>query len=152
MLVRAVPGIVDYQRGATLTNAITGLVPRFLWPDKPVLNLGEFATQVIFQSQSVSNSPLTDVGEFYLNFGVAGVPIGMFFWGAFFRAVYAYSRRCSASTIFQALMYLAVFPTLLFAQTGIGSVFVALTRIIPFTMGVMWLLSRGADGLLAQER
>lgn len=152
MVVSVVPSILDYQRGATLMNAVVGLVPRFLWPEKPVLNLGMFATEVIFGSRSVTNTPLTDIGEFYLNFGTFGVPIGMFLLGAFFRSVYVYTHRCNESSVFRALLYLAVLPQLLFAQTGVGGTLVALTRLFPLMLGVMWFLSLSPGHPLTRKK
>jgi len=142
LLTSMVPSILPYQSGQTLMLGIWGFIPRFLWPDKPVLNMGSYATTVIFSSSSSSNTPLTDIGEFYLNYGLAGVLIGMFALGALFRSVYLYCKSLiEFDAITGSLMYLSLFSSLVFLQTGVGSITTALTRIVPLTIVTEWFLT-----------
>jgi len=145
MVIRYVPEVVEFQRGTTLSLIFVGFIPRPLWPDKPILKLGRFMTTDIVRSDSPTSKPVTDVGEFYLNYGTFGVPIGMFLLGMTFRAVYAYVWRSNKSRIFQTMYYLAVFPIMLFnPQSGVASVFVAMVRTTLVMLIVMFFLSRGA--------
>lgn len=74
---------VDYRYGATVLDAALALIPRAIWPDKPVQagsgNLVSDATGVPFaQGTSVG---VGQVLEFYFNFGTIGVVVGLFLWG-----------------------------------------------------------------------
>jgi len=145
MVIRYVPEVVEFQRGTTLNLIFAGFIPRPIWPDKPVLKLGRFMTTDIVGSDSPTSKPVTDVGEFYLNYGILGVPIGMFLLGMTFRAIYAYVWRSYKSRIFQTMYYLAVFPIMLFnPHSGVASVFVALVRTTLVVLVVTFFLSRGA--------
>jgi hypothetical protein len=56
------------------------LVPRFLWPGKPVLNKGVRLSIVLGRGGQTS-SALTPIGDLYAVYGTQGVVIGMFVWG-----------------------------------------------------------------------
>jgi hypothetical protein len=76
-------GRVGYARGETLLQAAINLVPRVIWPDKPIRaggnKLVSSFTGIIF-----ANGTTVGVGqlmEFYINFGTSGVVIGFFTLG-----------------------------------------------------------------------
>lgn len=127
MILYRVPFYINYT--STLwPNIVAAFVPRLLWPDKPVLVLGRYMVNVILGSPSSSNAPITNIGEFYLNFGTFWVPIGMLILGVFFRLIYEYLRVATPSRILQGALYLAVFPAMLFLSTGIASFPASITR------------------------
>jgi hypothetical protein len=79
----------DFANGETVWSALVALVPRALWPDKPVvagsgdlvshytgLHFGEFTSVGIGQ-----------VLEFYINFGTIGVIVGFLLLGAILTTV-----------------------------------------------------------------
>jgi len=73
----------DYARGETLWDALLALIPRALWPDKPIEagsgNLASRYTGVDFaEGTSVG---VGQVLEFYLNFGTLGVIVGFIVMG-----------------------------------------------------------------------
>ena len=139
LIVNIVPSMIKYQQGDTLMSAFYGLIPRLLWPNKPELNLGGYVTLVIFGSKSMGNTPLTDIGEFYLNFGFYGVLAGMFILGFLFRSVYWYCLK--EPNLHLYALYLLIFPILLFGQTGVGGIPVALSRVIPLSWLVTWFIN-----------
>lgn len=73
----------DYARGGTLWDAILALIPRALWPDKPITaGSGYLVTQIT----GIEFDKNTSVGvgqtmEFYANFGTLGVVIGFMIMG-----------------------------------------------------------------------
>jgi hypothetical protein len=76
-------GKSELKSGATLTDAVIAIVPRAIWPDKPVRagsgDLVADATGVPFaQGTSVG---VGQVLEFYINFGTPAVIIGELLWG-----------------------------------------------------------------------
>lgn len=142
MVVHAVPDTVEFQHGRTLISIITGFIPRIVWLDKPNLNLGRFMVTDILQSNNKNSEPITAIGEFYLNFGLLAVPVGMFLLGMFYRACYAYVWRCHNSRIIQAMFYLAIFPNLLFgSNSGIASTLIDFVRDLLIVAAITWFLS-----------
>ena len=71
-----------YQRGETMRYATYAFIPRFLWPDKPVLSRGAWFYAYVGgsprESEATSSLGITAVGELYWNFGLGGVLAGMF--------------------------------------------------------------------------
>ena len=77
-------GARDFARGETLKDAALALVPRAIWPDKPVY---AGSPQVVATYTGMSFAVGTSVGigqvmEFYVNFGSMGVVIGFIVLGA----------------------------------------------------------------------
>jgi hypothetical protein len=57
------------------------LVPRFLWPGKPVLNKGQRLSILLGRPDTTSSAP-TPIGDMYALYGTYGVVLSMLFWGA----------------------------------------------------------------------
>lgn len=77
-------GRSDYAYGSTLGDAFLALIPRIIWPDKPIQSGGsglvtKYTGIIIFGSTSVG---LGQVLEFYINFGTFGVVIGYIILGS----------------------------------------------------------------------
>lgn len=77
-----------FYNGATLSYLGTAFIPRFLWPEKPIIAKGSwFAVRIgqayIKRDGLSSNSVnMTVPGELYLNFGWLGVIFGCTLFGA----------------------------------------------------------------------
>jgi hypothetical protein len=76
-------GQVDYLYGRSVRDALFAVVPRFLWPDKPVFG---GSPAVVSEMTGLSLSPTTSFGvgnvmEFQINFGTPGVVIGFLLLG-----------------------------------------------------------------------
>jgi len=70
--------------GYTYWYGIEVAVPRFINPDKPLLNIGNDVAHrygFISTTDHLTNVSVSQVGEMYMNFGVLGVVIGMGLWG-----------------------------------------------------------------------
>ena len=76
--------------GTTLSYMTYAFIPRFLWPEKPLIQIGAwFATEIGLgwkdKSGKYHNSiNMTVPGEFYLNFGFVGVITGCLIFGFIF--------------------------------------------------------------------
>lgn len=74
--------------GKASVPLLAALIPRFLWPDKPQIQLGAwFALEIGAGSRTSSGTVNNSVnmsipGQFYLDFGWIGLAIGCFFFGA----------------------------------------------------------------------
>jgi len=73
----------NFARGDTLWDALLALIPRALWPEKPITagsgNLVSRYTGIDFASGT--SVGVGQVMEFYLNFGTPGVLIGFIIMG-----------------------------------------------------------------------
>lgn len=84
-----------YLHGATLKYMAFVFVPRFIWPNKPVVAEGGwFAWRIgqalIKPNGNYSNSiNMTIAGELFLNFGPWGAVVGCFAYGAVFAAFWS---------------------------------------------------------------
>lgn len=72
-----------FANGRTLTDALIALVPRVLWPDKPMMAgsgniVSEFTGMRFAEGTSVG---VGQVMELYINFGLTGVFIGLAVFG-----------------------------------------------------------------------
>lgn len=78
-----------FYDGRASAPIIVALIPRFLWPDKPKIQLGAwFALEIGAGYKNdlglINNSiNMTVAGELYLDFGWLGVIIGSLLFGAF---------------------------------------------------------------------
>lgn len=61
------------QPGSTLENAYAAFIPRFLWPDKPIMTTLGSDFNLMARGSDVSSSSPTLAGEAYWNFGWLGV-------------------------------------------------------------------------------
>jgi hypothetical protein len=86
VIVRDAGRTVPFQHGWSLGYVVIGYVPRLLWPDKPVITIGQWVTDHFGGGPEVtSNTGPSWVGEFYFNFGWWGVIVGMGLLGIWFR-------------------------------------------------------------------
>src|ERR1035441_4127010 len=75
--------MADYLGGDSVRQGLLSLVPRVLWPEKPVF---AGSPQIVSKMTGLHLSPTTSFGvgnvmEFQINFGVPGVVIGFFVLG-----------------------------------------------------------------------
>lgn len=87
-VVETTPDLIPYWGGQTYTFLFASVVPRFLWPEKPEAGFGnEFGRRYGFlhprNFETTINLPW--LTEFYMNYGAAGVIVGMALVGAGFR-------------------------------------------------------------------
>jgi hypothetical protein len=78
-----------FVHGETLWAAVLGVIPRLVWPSKPMTGgSGDLATR--FTGLTFGEGTSVGVGpvmEFYANFGTAGIVVGFFFLGALIGAM-----------------------------------------------------------------
>jgi hypothetical protein len=90
------PEYVPFAWGKTYVSLFTIWVPRFLWPEKPMSSVGNVWAHwygLLGPNDFSSSYNLPWIVEFYVNFGVPGVLIGMFLCGLGFAWLKA--RLCS---------------------------------------------------------
>jgi hypothetical protein len=108
-----------YARGDTFWDALLALIPRALWPDKPIAagsgNLASRYTGVDFaEGTSVG---VGQVLEFYLNFGTPGVVVGFIIMGVFVSALdWQAAERLARSDLHGFVLWFL--PGIAFLQVG----------------------------------
>lgn len=89
-LVNRYPSIYPYIYGQSFLYTFILFIPRILWkakPKNPFLDIIENALNV---SARTAGTSLANIGEFYANFGIIGVVVGMFLLGRVMRWVRDY--------------------------------------------------------------
>ena len=66
----------------------TSLIPRVIWPDKPVVSDPRKYSELYFDFGG-SSYAITPMGDLLRNYGIVGIPIGMFLIGLILRFIYA---------------------------------------------------------------
>lgn len=76
-------GIVDFYRGRTVVEALMAIVPRALWPEKPVYGGSPkiIETMTGFKVAKGTSYGVGNVMEFYINFGIPSLVIGFLIIG-----------------------------------------------------------------------
>jgi hypothetical protein len=89
-VVDSTPLAVPYWNGSSYVSLPQSLVPRALWPDKPVKDLGQrFAHRyaIIDPSDRTTSINFPQLIEMYCNFGIPGVFLGMLLFGILVRSL-----------------------------------------------------------------
>lgn len=88
-IIEAVPKKLEYQYGESFFTWIFAPIPRALWKEKPVVRVGPVLGERIFQREVIRTGvPPGFIGELYWNFGIIGVPFGMYFLGFWLKFLY----------------------------------------------------------------
>jgi hypothetical protein len=120
------------------------VVPRALWPDKPVLEEGiEFSRTYWEIPPAVRTStPPTQIGDLYRNFGVPGVLVGLFAWGA---VVAGFTRLCRRwrSARLEMIYLVAVLFWIPFVEAVLPELIATVSKGLPVAAAVAWFLLPG---------
>jgi oligosaccharide repeat unit polymerase len=157
-IVHEISNGMPYQWGKTYYEAPLVLIPRALYPDRP-MTASQWYTAKFFPevATQLGGRPLFFLGEAYLNFGVFGPPALMFLAGVGCRVVYSYlqKNRFSAEA---ALIYAAILgciPSAIridFATT----LKVSIASTLPIILYVIWfsrantLVHEGPSGAIRE--
>jgi len=90
VVVRDTPAVFPHTGGSALPEAVAlALIPRVVWPDKPVLDAATTFPQLYLKQVTGSRSGTgpSHFGDLYRNFGLLGVLLGMGIFGAVFAAL-----------------------------------------------------------------
>lgn len=152
--INQVSNIVDLTKkdgfywGSSLDYLAYAFIPRFIWPNKPIIARGNWFAQRIGHfgiraDGSASNSiNMTRVGELYLNFGYSGVFLGTWIF------TWLLSQMWKASQLQSGRLYIfGIFFGFYLYNQAIGD-FGADMQIL-VTMTATYLLLLGIDRLFA---
>lgn len=85
--VRVTPALVPFAHGETLYSAMLAIIPRAVWPDKPVVGgSGQYVSRhTMLEFGAGTSVGMGQVLELYVNFGSTCVLVGLFALGAMLR-------------------------------------------------------------------
>ncbi len=153
-VIRDVGHTVDYERGRTLVlGPISVLIPRVLWPGKPVISLGgEFGQRfhLIHPLDDRTAIAPTLVGELYWNWGVPAVLLGMGVAGISLRWFYEHWGRHAWVDPVRGGFYVSLLVHVMHFETNTGQ-WVAGFFKIWLVVGGALLVGRGL-GLVVPAR
>jgi hypothetical protein len=130
-VMRDTPSVFAHTRGSALPEAVAiALVPRVLWPEKPVLDAGRSFPQLYLKqpASSRSNTGPSHFGDLYRNFGLLGVILGMGAFGAAFAALGRLAERGGLRTLLIITFTLTV---LTLAEDSLAVGIVTFARVMP---------------------
>jgi hypothetical protein len=91
-----------------IKDLLWGFVPRFIWPDKPIISEFPIKFGIIYFNNPNSAyiwSAMTVMGDLYRNFGFIGLFIGMSILGVTLRVLYSWLIERKANGPFNFLLY-----------------------------------------------
>ncbi len=86
LVLSKTPDLVPYQHGAGYSRLLINLIPRFLWPDKPTVNVNNQFFQVAYGLTDTRDLSHVSIAcgfeaEGYMNYGWPGVVAESLFVG-----------------------------------------------------------------------
>lgn len=79
--------VFNYLYGSSFLNNFIGIIPRFMWPEKPIVSTAVYLSEKYYHDTS-RGRPFTTLGEWYINFGWIGPLIGGFIFGKVIKLMY----------------------------------------------------------------
>lgn len=106
-------------------NVLTAFIPRFVWPDKPIISNARGLAALYF-GNPYSSYATTPFGDLLRNFGPIGIPVGMAILGIVLAAIYQLVAQ-QPTTTWRAGLYYALLTCVSY-EGFYGSVFPAMIR------------------------
>jgi hypothetical protein len=129
--------------GASMEYLKAVFIPRFLWPDKPMMSRGYWFSAYVgvseYEDEHNSSTAISPAGEMYWNFGIPGVVVGLFIMGGLFGILWRFSGTNPFERAWTALAY--GFATLYIGGieadcTGVCVVLIAMFLLLGVGIGV----------------
>jgi oligosaccharide repeat unit polymerase len=139
LVVENTPGIATFQYGAVLGRTVLDLVPRALWPSKP-LGIGNYFMEVFFPEMFLTNTVTPGLfGILYLDAGLIGIALGCLALGFAMRALFL-GHNYSTGPSIATLVYVFAFPNIVnVMQSGAHTVLLTLIWSSPPILLVLFL-------------
>ena len=136
------PKIIPYWEGYSYKILLTKLVPRIFWENKPSDTLGnEFGVRynVLVDNPTTSwNMPV--LNEFYVNFGIIGIVLGMFFLGALYNLV-SLNLNYSHNNYLFLISFITLYP-LFYLESHLSLTFGAVVQTFLFLYLIIFLYKK----------
>jgi len=106
-----------FQLGSTMTDLYYAFIPRIIWPEKPVVSRGAWFTTYLgmapSEAEATTSTGMTTFGEWYWNFGIPGVIVGMFLTGALLSGLWRLAGSNPIHDPASMVLYVAVILNIL---------------------------------------
>lgn len=128
--------------------------PRFLWENKPAsmnANGNNFGHEigVLSDFDFKTSVGATLIGDWYLNFGLFGIIMGMFLMGVIFRAIYNYFIKNTELSLSGVMFYAVIWVQIIKGmEDWIAPVYVGILRSIIILLFIHFLLVKNKTRLL----
>jgi hypothetical protein len=121
MLEQVYPEMLDYTWGMDHLEILTRPIPRWLWPDKPLVGYSNQLGLYDYHSGTTGISPSL-FGSFYEEGGIFGIVLFSILYGAGLAAIMGYTMRVRpfASLIIRAVVCASLIPMLRGGDLGGG--------------------------------
>ncbi len=119
-VIAMTPDRVPYWMGGSYKTLWTSYIPRALWPEKPRATIGQdfgHRYRLLGISDTATSFNLPWLPEFYANFGVPGVLIGMFLVGVLFR-ILVQKFSVPASATLEHILGITITFSLFYAESN----------------------------------
>jgi O-antigen/teichoic acid export membrane protein len=137
IVMSVTPSVIPYDGPEQFLNIVSYIVPRFIWPDKPVLSKGRDYNIIYFNapSDTISASAITIFAESYTFAGWGGTIFACLVLGLMLALIY----RNTVSVGLEALL-IALVPTFLDIESQYSTMIVYLVQRTPVLFGCLWLI------------
>lgn len=115
-----VPRAAPYRYGGEFAQGLLGQVPSIIYPGKPEANDLTFR-KLVWGERFQAGRPVGAAGEFYRDFGFAGIAVGSLLFGIIARALTGLRARAGAAEGRELRIALYVIGLLLLYQFTVGS-------------------------------
>lgn len=131
-------------RGYWWILPIYPFVPRFLWPSKPVEDMG-LQFNLALGGNNETAAAITYPGDLYLEFGLLGIIVGMFLWGVFGQWL---SNKAGDPLNKRGLfLYAAFFPSSVNLESDAFALWTGMIKWLAILSVVAWLVYRPGGAL-----
>ncbi len=138
-ILAAVPSTEGYRYGSTITDAVGQLVPRALWPSRPIAPSQWYVERFYPEFADIGGAyAFSPVSEAYLNFGWVGVLGGAFLIGVLLACWESRLLNVRTASIVVAVVHASILPWLILATRLDFST--VLKTVIVGTLGQIGLL------------
>jgi len=149
MIVQKTPAAIPYKPATEYIQApFVGLIPRSLWPTKPIIAPGYEFSQLYFDRPSYvyTSSAVTMVGDLYMHGGWMTVLFGAFLMGVGFRL---FDQLIRPERDIRALFFVLAFvPTLVKSESDVFGLLVGIPAFaFTATLGVQLACCRRAHAV-----
>lgn len=139
-----VPAVEPFAGGELLQMAMTNaLMPRMLFPDKPVLPSDSYYTRRFTGINVPDQNTDISIGymaEFYADWGLSGMFVSVFFYGALIGGAAELVRRLVRPRILIDPALMTVLLTVSFFEHQFIRTFAAMNIAFIITVGAVWIL------------
>jgi hypothetical protein len=136
----------DYGLAGNIwTYTWTAFIPRFLWPDKPIVSDSR-AYSALYFDYGDNSFAITPMGDLLRNFGPLGVPIGMALLGFILRVMYVSLIEGPTKSVWRSAAYYLLLVNVSY-EGFYGTIIPSLLR-----LSVILLLAGVFISLIARKR